>query len=206
MMSSQPLKPYKEGIKTMATDQKKKGHPPPGKWADPSVPKKDWTCTDWYDLGDIAAVCEMCESEPIRFVHVMRHRDYHEELHCGCVCAGNMERNIPAAKKRDADGRNVAARRRRATAKGEAHIFDAAQNWLTAAKAVATGPMTDWERQFTTNIIKKLGRNYKFRMSDKQKGVLLGLFKQHRNQRSNMRAVPAYVPGAAPVQRPRASI
>lgn len=65
-----------------------------GKWRQQNVPHKGWRCVSWYDVkeldGDLQ-ICEMCEVNEIRFVHVMVHNDYHEELQVGCVCAEHME-------------------------------------------------------------------------------------------------------------------
>jgi len=43
----------------------------------------------------------MCESQKIRYIHYMEHPDVAGVLACGCVCAGNMEGNISAARERD---------------------------------------------------------------------------------------------------------
>jgi len=53
----------------------------------------------------------MCEVKRIRFVHVMKHQDYPDELRCGCVCAGNMEQNLQAARRREASMKNTTKRR-----------------------------------------------------------------------------------------------
>ena len=69
-------------------------------WDDPSVPKKGWVCVDVIDLGHPVGECGMCGKEDIRYVHIMRHEN-HQSIGAGCVCAGNMEGNIDAAKDRE---------------------------------------------------------------------------------------------------------
>jgi hypothetical protein len=81
-----------------------------GKWSNPGVPHKGWTCVEIEDLGDRALVCQMCESQEIRFVHYMTHTDYAGELACGCHCAAKMEENPTAAPMRE---RRLKSRARR---------------------------------------------------------------------------------------------
>ena len=69
-------------------------------WNDPNVPKNNWECRYVYDLGVPSGTCEMCGKNIIRYVHVMKHKNYHD-LHVGCVCAGNMEGDVEEAKKRE---------------------------------------------------------------------------------------------------------
>ncbi len=86
-----------------------------GKWRQAGVPKRGWECVDWYDnkyRKDLRAVCEMCEVQEIRFVHVMEHNEYPDRLHCGCDCAGYMEENYVRAKNRERKGHRRAARRK----------------------------------------------------------------------------------------------
>jgi hypothetical protein len=84
-----------------------------GKWSQPGVPHKGWSCTDIEDLGEPSATCEMCEVMAIRYVHHMEHPDYPDMLGCGCVCAGNMEQDLAGARLRE---RNFRARQRRQAA------------------------------------------------------------------------------------------
>jgi hypothetical protein len=88
-----------------------------GKWCQPGVPHKGWTCVDVEDLGpDEAdhATCEMCEVMQIRYVHMMTHPDYpFEPLGCGCICAGHMEGDYTAARQREHQFKLRQARRSR---------------------------------------------------------------------------------------------
>jgi len=72
-----------------------------GLWSKPGVPHQGWSCIDVEDLGEPAATCEMCERMTIRYVHTMTHPQWKGELAVGCVCAGNMEGDIAAAKGRE---------------------------------------------------------------------------------------------------------
>ena len=88
-----------------------------GKWSVAGVPHKGWECVDTYDSGEdgeeLTRVCEMCEQQPIRFVHVMQHPDYPGQLECGCVCAGRIEENKIGARLREKAMRSLAGRRLR---------------------------------------------------------------------------------------------
>jgi len=71
-----------------------------GKWASPYAPKRAWVCIHWEDLGEPQKVCEMCESQTIRYVHHMWHHHYQKVLEVGCTCAGYMEGILWASKAR----------------------------------------------------------------------------------------------------------
>ena len=82
-----------------------------GKWALAGVPHRGWTCVAFDDLGQPDLVCEMCETQAIRYVHFMQHPDYPGTLACGCICAGHMEQDIAGARHREATAINAARRR-----------------------------------------------------------------------------------------------
>ena len=73
-----------------------------GKWSQGGVPHKGWSCIDIDDVGDDFVTCQMCETQPVRYVHTMEHPDYPDTLDVGCVCAGNMEQDYEAAREREA--------------------------------------------------------------------------------------------------------
>lgn len=89
----------------------------PGKWGLPDFPNRDWTCVAVEDLGDVDAVCQMCEVKEIRYVHIVEHPDG-LSLGAGCVCAGKMEGSPNAPVQRERSLKNRARR---------------LQNWLSAA-------------------------------------------------------------------------
>jgi hypothetical protein len=72
-----------------------------GKWSQPGVPHKGWTCIDIEDIGEPSAICEMCEKQSIRYIHYMEHPDYGDTLRVGCICAGHMEDDLISAQRRD---------------------------------------------------------------------------------------------------------
>jgi hypothetical protein len=86
---------------------------PHGKWSDPGVPHKGWTCVDWEDLEEVSATCAMCESQMIRYVHVMKHEEYPDTLRVGCECAAKMEEDPRAAYARERTSKNSGQRRAR---------------------------------------------------------------------------------------------
>lgn len=75
------------------------------------MPNRGWECVGVADLGRPAATCEMCCVQAIRYVHRMRHPEYHDELACGCVCAGFMEDCQEAATVREAFVRRLPRQR-----------------------------------------------------------------------------------------------
>jgi hypothetical protein len=95
-----------------------------GKWGQPGVPHKGWTCVDIEDLGTPDAVCEMCESQEIRYIHHMTHLTFSTALAVGCVCAGKLEEDYDGARQRESSFRNAQTRRK---------------NWLKRKWSVSTG-------------------------------------------------------------------
>lgn len=84
-----------------------------GKWSIAGVPRGRWSCVDIEDLGEASLVCEMCESQIIRYVHHMRHDDYPTPLSVGCICAGHMEDDLAAAQSREASMKSRASKRKK---------------------------------------------------------------------------------------------
>lgn len=65
------------------------------------------------DLQEPSAICEMCETQEIRYAHAMTHRDYAGELHVGCVCAEKMEDDYTGPRLREKALRSAAGRKKR---------------------------------------------------------------------------------------------
>ena len=84
-----------------------------GKWTQPGVPHKGWICVDIEDLGSPDHVCQMCEVQDVRYVHVMKHAGYAETLRVGCNCAGHMEGDSARARDREAGFKVSCGRRAR---------------------------------------------------------------------------------------------
>lgn len=80
-------------------------------WSDTATPKSGWFCEGVTDLGDDRELCEMCGTQWCRFLHTMVHPDRIEPVQAGCICAGKMDGDPDAARKREA----VAKRQARAT-------------------------------------------------------------------------------------------
>lgn len=83
-----------------------------GKWAQPGVPKKGWSCIDTSDLEEPSQICEMCEGSEIRYVHYMQHPNYPDVLEVGCICAEHMEQDYVRPKERESKLKNAASRRK----------------------------------------------------------------------------------------------
>ena len=84
-----------------------------GKWGKKGVPHKGWICVEIEDLGSPDKICDMCESQEIRYAHHMEHQGYPDVLVVGCICAGNMEQDLHAAKARDSQMRSRFSKRKR---------------------------------------------------------------------------------------------
>lgn len=82
-----------------------KRHSNHGKWSQAGVPHKGWEFVTDYDScengEELHVVCGMCESQPIRYVQIMRHPDYPEPLECGLQCAGRMSDDHVSTEARD---------------------------------------------------------------------------------------------------------
>jgi hypothetical protein len=104
---------------------------PRGKWNDPGVPHKGWSCVDFEDLEEPSGICAMCESQEIRYVHYMQHPRHQGLIGAGCECAAKMSEDYEAAYE-DAKNRERLAKNR---AKRRATWLT--RNWKTSAKGNA---------------------------------------------------------------------
>jgi hypothetical protein len=100
-----------------------------GKWSQPGVPHRGWSCVHFEDLGEPSQVCEMCESAEVRFVHYLEHPQFAGTLAVGCVCAEHMEDDYLAPRTREKSLRHKARRRKswagrewRVSAKGNSYL------------------------------------------------------------------------------------
>lgn len=82
-----------------------------GKWSQPGVPHRGWSCAGIEDLGEPSATCEMCEAVQIRYAHHMEHADYPDLLAVGCVCAEHMEDDYVRPREREAKLKKAVRRR-----------------------------------------------------------------------------------------------
>jgi len=100
-----------------------------GKWSEPGVPHRGWKNVGEMDLREEdrnaeLEICQMCEAREIRYVHVMQHPDYPDELRCGAVCAGKLAEDYAGAQQRDKSMRSRATKRLN---------FENRKGWKTAA-------------------------------------------------------------------------
>ena len=75
------------------------------------APLVGWFCENVIDEENATFTCDLCGCTQVRYVHVMRHRDYMGSISVGCVCAGVMEGDLMAAKERERVARNRSQRR-----------------------------------------------------------------------------------------------
>ena len=70
------------------------------------------------------ASCEMCGHEKIRYVHIMKHLHYPEELQVGCICAEKMSGDYVSPKKSERKMKDRASRKSKWLTR----------NWRTSSK------------------------------------------------------------------------
>lgn len=88
-------------------------------WNRVGIPHKGWICIGVEDVAESVDYdedieyeqCEMCGNEKIRYVHIMQHPDFPEELHVGCVCAEKMSGDYVNPRRDEKRLRKRAARR-----------------------------------------------------------------------------------------------
>ena len=88
-------------------------------WSVEGVPHKGWRYVGMEDLGENALPsediqyeqCQMCGRERIRYIHILEHRDFPEELRVGCVCASKLTDDYVNPQERERDLRNRSNRR-----------------------------------------------------------------------------------------------
>lgn len=80
-------------------------------WKRDDVPHEGWECTGIIDLGAPVGICRMCGHQIIRYVHIMKHPNYHRTIGAGCVCAGRMEGDMERARARETAFKNRQSRR-----------------------------------------------------------------------------------------------
>jgi len=125
---------------------------PFGKWSEKDVPHSGWTCIQPVeDLGEPSEICQMCEHQTIRYVHIMQHPVYAEALRCGCDCAGKMEGDPEAAIERERRAKNKAARLRTSARRRDEF---ASREWHRSAK----GNETAIYREYRITVYPKRGR------------------------------------------------
>ena len=82
------------------------------------APLSGWYCIEVIDIADDDgeviefATCELCGCKKVRYIHVMQHDRFFENLEVGCICAGVMEGDIIAARERERRMKNRARRKR----------------------------------------------------------------------------------------------
>jgi hypothetical protein len=116
-----------------------------GKWSQSGVPHKGWTCIDIEDNGEPTVICEMCESQHIRYIHYMKHQNYKDILGVGCICAGHMEENINHAKKRDGFMKSRANKRKR---------------WIEHRSWKISGKGNEWIKSDGYIVVMKFNNSY----------------------------------------------
>lgn len=132
-MASIPIHPTQDG-----------GSP---RWNRPDVPHKGWYCVNVEDRESPSFTCEMCGFNGVRYVHTLCHPEYHDDVCVGCVCAGHLEEDYQAPKKRERELKNAARRRTEAR---ERHSRRR-QTWLDPEK---------WRVSKNNSIWRNCGANH----------------------------------------------
>jgi hypothetical protein len=75
------------------------------------APVSGWECSTVSDNETASFTCELCGCKGVRYIHVMKHPEYLDELSVGCICAGVMEGDILEAEKRAREAKNKSKRK-----------------------------------------------------------------------------------------------
>ncbi len=90
-------------------------------WKTPGFPHRGWDCVDVIDLnpeelpsdGVEYATCEACGQYPVRFVHVLVHDAWEDQVEVGCVCAEKLTGDYVNPKRHEAELKKRSATRQR---------------------------------------------------------------------------------------------
>jgi hypothetical protein len=82
-----------------------------------SLPDLGCRCVDVIDLGAdgpdyTPGICEKCGNDVLRFLHILEHPDWPDQMVVGCICAGRMCEGYDG-NSREAELKNLAIRRSR---------------------------------------------------------------------------------------------
>jgi len=99
-----------------------------GRWSESGLPHSGWSCVDVDDIGAPDEICGMCLSQPVRYIHVMRHPYRSETIRAGCICAGHMQGDLAKAAARDKTMRSRSSKKKHWLRRKEWHI-SARGNW-----------------------------------------------------------------------------
>ena len=72
--------------------------------------KSNWQCINIIDLKYPSGLCEFCEKQYVRYLHVMKNIETNEIQNVGCVCAGKLEGNADESKAREKSYKNIIKR------------------------------------------------------------------------------------------------
>ena len=83
-------------------------------WDDVTAPRKGWYVACVEDLGPDPRghqCCEACGKVTVRYLHVLRHVDYGQDVLCGCECAAKMVEDPASVYAAEKHAVNIARRR-----------------------------------------------------------------------------------------------
>jgi hypothetical protein len=85
-------------------------------WHTKEVPHKVWNLVDVIDITEDGQpeedapyeTCMMCNHEKIRYIHIVDHKDYPQQIRVGCNCAEKLTEDYtnPAAKEKELRSRS----------------------------------------------------------------------------------------------------
>ena len=81
-------------------------------WGLAGAPRSGWFYGTVEDLGDPSGICEMCNKEQIRYMHVLEHFK-HPTLRVGCICAEKMTEDRTGPRTRENKVKSKAARKKK---------------------------------------------------------------------------------------------
>lgn len=105
-----------------------------GKWTIAGVPHSGWKWEKVVDEGRIGPLCEMCETQHLRYVHTVTHHLEPKLLHVGRECCAKLTEEGHHAEREEKRLRAIAGRKQR--------FFDE-KKWKPTAQG---GRLRKWRR------------------------------------------------------------
>jgi hypothetical protein len=126
-----------------------------------NLPRKGWECVDMEDLGEPDEICQWCDRQEIRYVHIMAHAEVEGTTRVGCVCAekhmgdeyarpreGQFKRELRQRKREEERRERGQQRRDRMSAHVEMTPSQRDRIVQAIRELVATDQISTKEREF----------------------------------------------------------
>lgn len=129
-----------------------------GLYSQPGFRHKGWIGVDVEDREEPNEICQACQRQQVRYVHILHHPDESEannfgRLEAGCVCAGFLTEDYTGAAESERRVRNESERKRRANKRE----FDK-QERRSAAEAARKARERQRRLKFSKSWIRDTGK------------------------------------------------